>query len=161
MWCRTRRRPPALPWTDWELRRTPWKRSLRNISGASAPPDSSGRRALSGVSFPHPDEGRPLGRVSKDERAPALMVLPAMPTGRADARPMTGSASSGDSARAPPHHEEPLSPHRQRDQAERADDDAPPREQRKAVAGNVTQKRLHHDDCGHERKHETDSDDAG
>jgi len=45
------------------------------------------------------------------------MVLKAMPTGRANARPMTGSASSGDGAaakftqaaytclRAPPHHE--------------------------------------------------------
>ncbi len=34
-----------------------------------------------------------------------LVVLPAMPTGRANARPMTGSASSGDGASAPPHHE--------------------------------------------------------
>jgi len=29
-----------------------------------------------------------------------LMVLPAMPTGRANARPMTGSASSGDGSAA-------------------------------------------------------------
>jgi len=36
-----------------------------------------------------------IGRVSKD----GLMVLKAMPTGRANARPMTGSASSGDARR--------------------------------------------------------------
>ncbi len=34
-----------------------------------------------------------------------LMVLKAMPTGRANARPMTGSASSGDGATALLHHE--------------------------------------------------------
>ena len=43
-----------------------------------------------------------------------------------------------DGARAPPHHEELLTPHGERDQAQRADDDAPPRKQRKAAAGDVT-----------------------
>ena len=38
-----------------------------------------------------------------------------------------------------------LPSHRQRDQAERADDDAPPGEQHEAVAGDVAQERLHHD----------------
>jgi hypothetical protein len=37
-----------------------------------------------------------MRRVSKDESYHGLMVLPAMPTGRANARPMTGSASSVD-----------------------------------------------------------------
>ena len=36
MWCRTRRRPPASRWKGWESRRIRWKRSPRNISGASA-----------------------------------------------------------------------------------------------------------------------------
>jgi hypothetical protein len=37
-----------------------------------------------------------MRRVSKDEGYHGLMVLPAMPTGRANAHPMTGSASSVD-----------------------------------------------------------------
>ena len=47
--------------------------------------------------FPHPEE--PRKRVSKDEaNIRGLMVHLAMPTGRANARPMTGSASSSDAA---------------------------------------------------------------
>ncbi len=53
-----------------------------------------------------------------------------------------------------------LPSHRQRDQAERADDHTPPGEQRKAVAGDVIQKRLHHDDRSDKRYHEADRDDA-
>src|SRR5258708_2971929 len=53
-----------------------------------------------------------------------------------------------------------LLPHRQRDQAERADDYAPPRKECEAVAGDVVQKRLHHDHRGNERDHESDRDDA-
>src|SRR5439155_20999308 len=53
-----------------------------------------------------------------------------------------------------------LPPHRQRDQAEGADDHAPPGEQHKAVAGDIVQERLHHDDRGDERHHETDRDNA-
>src|SRR6266478_1053575 len=53
---------------------------------------------------PHPEE-RALARVSKDEwQDRGLMALKAMPTGRANARPMTGSASSKD-ARSRAHHE--------------------------------------------------------
>src|SRR5450631_3662293 len=53
-----------------------------------------------------------------------------------------------------------LSPHRQRNQPERTDDHAPPRKQREAVTGHVTQERLHHDDRGDERHHETDRNDS-
>src|SRR5437763_11973766 len=44
-----------------------------------------------------------------------------------------------------------LLPHCQRDQAKRADNNAPPREQRKPVAGHVVQECLHHDDSRDER----------
>jgi hypothetical protein len=40
------------------------------------------------------------------------MVLKAMPRGRANARLMTGSASSGDAGRRAPHHEEDQAPNR-------------------------------------------------
>src|SRR5207245_10357712 len=54
----------------------------------------------------------------------------------------------------------PSSSHSQRHQAERADDYAPPGEQRKTVAGDVVQEGVHHDNRGDERYHESDRDDA-
>ena len=47
---------------------------------------------------------------------------------------------------------------RQRDQPERADDDAPPGEQREAVALHVAEERLHHDPGADERHREADRD---
>ena len=49
-------------------------------------------------------------------------------------------------------------PERQRDQPERADDDAPPGEQREAVALHVAEERLHHDPGADERHREADRD---
>src|SRR5262245_17089027 len=50
--------------------------------------------------------------------------------------------------------------HRQRDQAEGADDNAPPGEQDEAVTRDVIEERLHHDDGGDEGHNETDCNDA-
>src|SRR5580704_16083666 len=53
----------------------------------------------------------------------------------------------------------PLShPQRQRDQAERADDDAPPGEQRKAVPRDVAEQRLDHEPAADERHRKADGD---
>src|SRR5258707_14911660 len=53
-----------------------------------------------------------------------------------------------------------LLPHRQRDQTERADDDAPPGEQGEAVAGDVSQETFYHDGRPDERYPESDPDEA-
>src|SRR5690349_13331172 len=53
----------------------------------------------------------------------------------------------------------PSMSHRERDETERADDHAPPCEQRKAVTGDIAQKRLHDDNRGDERHDEADRDD--
>src|SRR5581483_4272435 len=57
--------------------------------------------------------------------------------------------------RRSPH---PSIPQRQRDEAERADDDAPPGEQRKAVALHVVEEGLHHDPGGDERHRKAERD---
>src|SRR5665647_3916838 len=144
MWCLTRRRPPASPSRAWESRRIRWKRSSRNISGASARPGSSHTGA----------------------RDPGFVGW-AKPTGRANACPPSSHqyeiGAVGTAQRAPLptlRSTRALSSHRQRDQAERADDDAPPCEQYESVAGDVSQECLDHDHRGDERHHESDRDDA-
>src|SRR5579872_5158907 len=142
MWCRTPQGAPASHWKGSASHRIRLKASRRNISGVSAKRASSRRRTRKlppSQNRPHPEERR-LRRVSKDGRIMAswfswrceasssdgaLYFVP-FANGLAAARPAR--------ARAPPHHEEPSMPQRERDQTERADDHAPPRKQRKAAA---------------------------
>src|SRR5258708_4704577 len=110
MWCRLRRKPPISPWKDWESRRIRWKPLPRNISGASARPDSS----------------RTTGR------KPIFLSSPRTRRERGDPYAVTaGFCNNKDLwlwvAAFAGRRAESLLPHRQRDQAERADDDAPPR----------------------------------
>src|SRR5579864_2039864 len=56
--------------------------------------------------------------------------------------------------------EESLPSHRERNQTQRSHDDAPPRKQPEAVAGEIAEETLHHDDGDDERNHETDRDNA-
>src|SRR5271170_6840718 len=73
-------------------------------------------------------------------------------------RAMTsGGCLKIESGRIPPKQ---LPPHRQCDQAERSDNDAPPCEQHKTVPCDVAQKRFHHDDRDDKGHHESDRDDA-
>src|SRR5258706_8858153 len=117
MWCRRRRRPPVSPWKDWESPRIRWKPLRPNTSGASARPDSSSIRGREPIflSSPAIKRGNPyavnsrVGTVAADfcNNKDLWLWLPAF---------------AGDDV------EKSLLPHRQRDQAERADDHAPPRE---------------------------------
>src|SRR5438477_9709224 len=96
-----------------------WKRSPHNISGVSAPPGNSSATALDwGTSS---RGARRLRRASKDDKV--------------------GVRGSSFEARKSAHlrmtQRSFLPSQRQRDQAERADDDAPPRKKRKAVARDV------------------------
>src|SRR5690242_5889708 len=50
-------------------------------------------------------------------------------------------------------------PRRERQQAQTADDNAPPREQCKAVASDVTKQCLHHEPAAYERDRKPDGDD--
>src|SRR5579872_3104979 len=61
---------------------------------------------------------------------------------------------------APPHHEERLPPQRERDQTERADNNTPPCKHDKAVAADIIEESLHHDQSGDERHNEADRDNA-
>ena len=130
-------------------RRIRWKPLRRSISGASARWDSFRRRARKPLSCP--------GRSAARSTCEAVRC-------RAGAVTNSGAWYGPGSAE---RHEEcrtasgtrALLPQRQRDQAECADDHAPPGEQRKTVAGDVIQKRFHHDDRGDERHHESDRDD--
>src|SRR5260370_38092628 len=113
MWCRLRRQPPISPWKDWESRRIGWQPLPRNISGASARPDRSRTTGRKPIFLSSPRTRGPYAVNSRLGTVTAgfcnnkdLWLWVAALAGRRGAS---------------------LLPHRQGDQAERADDDAPPR----------------------------------